>query len=67
MLSLGSWIDRLSEIYDAILKELDVMQRILEESQKERGDERSLIKKERKKKHSSKDVTTILDRWLEKT
>jgi len=67
MLGLGNWIDRLSEIYDAILKELDVMQRILEESQKERGDERSLIKKESKKKHSSKDVTTILDRWLEKT
>jgi hypothetical protein len=68
MLGLNNWINRLDEIYDAILRELDIMQKVLEESQKERSGERIQMKKRRGKKPSSEeDVKTTLNEWFEKT
>jgi hypothetical protein len=68
MLGLNNWINRLDEIYDAILRELDIMQKVLEESQKERNSERIQIKKRRgEKPPSEEDVKTTLNEWFEKT
>jgi predicted RNA methylase len=64
MLGLSDWIGRLDEIYDVILKELDVMQRILEESQKIRSSERIYIKEKRKKKSFFEGVETSLNKWF---
>jgi len=59
MLGLDSWIPRLDEIYSAILRELDIMQKILETSG--RAQATSHRKKTRKKKSP---CSTTLDRWL---
>jgi len=60
MLGLDNWIPKLDEIYNAILRELDIMQKILETSGRARAT--SHRKKTRKKKESPS--STTLDRWL---
>jgi predicted RNA methylase len=63
MLGLTDWINKLDEIYNAILKELDIMQEILEKSQR-RSEEHVHTKRRQKEKQPHNDVTTPLDKWL---
>jgi hypothetical protein len=60
---LTDWINKLDEIYNAILKELDIMQEILEKSQR-RSEEHVHTKRRQKEKQPHNDVTTPLDKWL---
>jgi hypothetical protein len=63
MLGLADWINKLDEIYNVIIKELDIMKKILEVSQ-ERSDEHVHIKRRQKEKQTSNDSTIPLDKWL---
>jgi hypothetical protein len=63
MLGLADWINKLDEIYNVIIKELDIMKKILKVSQ-ERSDEHVHIKRRQKEKQTSNDSNIPLDKWL---
>jgi len=60
MLGLNNWASKLDSIYDAILRELNIMKRILEESERRRSGERA----HSRKRKPPEEAGTPLDKWL---